>query len=476
MAQFLLGSLFQIQSGLVKNLCLGTSPLLMLMFPILYKVVMKISKYFALVLSLFLFNQYAIAQPRPATLGQPVTDSTLTPQEQKQRLEDELFIRRLVNQEVDQEVEQALNVNTALINILLAVLTLIPILATIYAWVIRHGVISELANETLKRIKSEVEKQLEKAVTIELEKQTPGIRKEVEKQLEKEVAEELQKQTAATRKEIERLTFELCELYKLQKEVSEELQRQTAASKQEIEKVTSEFVSEILHLQTKKDNLIEQLNEIIPTSRQVAVVSEESVAPEIQQEIEELTSQLEVLQEDNPELAFTTNDYLKQGDALFLARRYEEAIEYYDHAIQGQDDSYIAWVNRGRALRRLERYEEALTSYDRGIEFKVDYHIAWYGRGNSLKNLHRYNEAIYSYEKCLEIQSDFDLAWYNKARCHSLQGNKDEAIESLTEALNLNLERYRDIVEKEVDFQNLKEDERYKKLMYSYNIVYDTQL
>jgi tetratricopeptide (TPR) repeat protein len=394
----------------------------------------------------------AIAQIKRGTQPSPIT-TTLSDRE---RLE--------ISKQVEDEVDRAFNNTTTILNILLVVLTVLPIFAAAGVWLLRLSVKNQIQAELNKQtaeVKQDFTKQLQEDVTAELKKQTTDVKQEVEKQLEKEVADEFRKQTAAIRQDIEKQKTELSNLVQ---ETEVEFQKLMITSKQEIEKRTTEFVSKILQLQLKKENIIQQLDLIIPSSTQVGVVPEESVAPEVQQEIEELTSLLTILKVDNPQISFTTNDYLKQGDALFLARRYSEAIEYYERAIKAQSDSYIAWVNRGRALRRLGNYEDALSSYDMGIDIKADYYIAWFGRGNALRNLQRYDEAIYSYEKALELQPDFDLAWYNKARCHALQGEIDFAIEHLHEAINLNPDKYGESSIIISDFDVLRPDERFQKL------------
>jgi hypothetical protein len=85
-----------------------------------------------------------------------------------------------IDNQVQEEVDRAFNHTTALMNILLVVLTMLPILAAAGVWLLRRSVISEVVAETKKRLEEEVEKQLEKEVAAELKNQTAAFKQELE--------------------------------------------------------------------------------------------------------------------------------------------------------------------------------------------------------------------------------------------------------------------------------------------------------
>ncbi len=60
--------------------------------------------------------------------------------------------------------------------------------------------------------------------------------------------------------------------------------------------------------------------------------------------------------------------YVREADALFAAKRYEEAIEGYDRAIGVYPDCSEAWTNKASVLRLLGRLQEALECADRALE------------------------------------------------------------------------------------------------------------
>jgi tetratricopeptide (TPR) repeat protein len=58
------------------------------------------------------------------------------------------------------------------------------------------------------------------------------------------------------------------------------------------------------------------------------------------------------------------------GPAHHELKRYNDAINNYDKAIEIDPNRVWAWNNKGNALSRLERYEEAIQCYNRAIEIE----------------------------------------------------------------------------------------------------------
>ncbi|MFW9264740.1 tetratricopeptide repeat protein [Nostoc sp. CALU 546] len=375
---------------------------------------MKINNQVGLVLSLVLLSgSVAAAQPKPTgSEKQPQSNATISIQQLKEleKLQQEKEIRDRVQSEVD----RAFGNSTTLLNILLIVLTFLPILAAAGVWLLRRSVVSELVAETKQQLETEVKTQLEKEVAAEVKKQTEDF-------------------------------------------------------KQELEILKSDFLGQLSQLnnlfldaQNQKEQILQQLSGLTPSP---SLTQDYYVHPEIQQKIQELTAQLEILKAGNTHLFFTANDYLKQGDALFFESRYEDALACYDQVIQREPNSFLAWVNHGWALRRLGHYQKALLSYQKAIAIQSDNYIAWFGCGNSLRKLQRYDEAIASYDKVLELQPDFHWAWGHKARCHALKNERDLAIESLTQAIRLRGDQHREFAKNNSEFDLIRADERFQKIL-----------
>ncbi len=60
--------------------------------------------------------------------------------------------------------------------------------------------------------------------------------------------------------------------------------------------------------------------------------------------------------------------YARQGDALAVAGKYDEAIVLYDRAIEVYPESCEAWTRKATALRMVGRQREALECLERAID------------------------------------------------------------------------------------------------------------
>ncbi|MEM9273750.1 MAG: tetratricopeptide repeat protein, partial [Cyanobacteria bacterium P01_F01_bin.143] len=160
--------------------------------------------------------------------------------------------------------------------------------------------------------------------------------------------------------------------------------------------------------------------------------------------------------------------WYNRGNALSDLGRLEEAIASHDQALKIKPDYHEAWNNRGIALKNLGRLEEAIASHDQALKIKPDGYRAWGNRGNALFNLGRYEEAITSYKQVLNIKPDEYLAWYKIACIYSIQNEIGLALQNLKEAILLN-KKYCNMAKKNSDFDNIRQDVRFQKLLEKYS-------
>ncbi|MBD1831660.1 tetratricopeptide repeat protein [Cyanobacteria bacterium FACHB-472] len=118
-----------------------------------------------------------------------------------------------------------------------------------------------------------------------------------------------------------------------------------------------------------------------------------------------------------PEAPKTAQEWLKVGNDLFVAQRYEKAIDAYDLAIQYKHDLDEAWYRRGMALGKLKQYEQAIASYNEVSPLSNPYYPeVLYNRGMALESLKQYKKAIASYDEAIQIyQYQKVRASYDKA-------------------------------------------------------------
>jgi uncharacterized protein YjbI with pentapeptide repeats len=84
-------------------------------------------------------------------------------------------------------------------------------------------------------------------------------------------------------------------------------------------------------------------------------------------------------------------------------------------------------INKGNALRNEGKYNEAIEYYDKALEINPNYADALNGKGNALRNKGKYNEAIEYYDKALEINPRHPYANSNiSLALDKLEGIKSE--------------------------------------------------
>jgi tetratricopeptide (TPR) repeat protein len=367
----------------------------------------------------FGFSSVAIAAPPEPTVApktvpfSPAANSALW--EKFQRLQQDSQLQELVERDMErsitlraqiqQEVDRAFNHTTTLLNVLLAVLTCLPVLAAVSIWFIRRSVLNQILAETKQQL-----------------------RNEVEKQLEAEVAAELKQQTAAFQKKVESLEAEF---------------------HTQLEQLKSLFSD----AQTEKDSIIQELAQITPSPLR------DSPPPETQQKIQTLTQRLERL-ESSKTVSFSASDHIEQGKAFYAENRFEDAIAQYDRALKTEPTNPRAWYFKGAALTKLQQFDPALTAYDRALQLKPDFAEAWFGKATIHAKQQNLTDAIAAFDHAITIKPDLLPAWLGKARCAMLAANPEAAIASLQQALPLNRDRVQELLKTDSVFESLQNDER----------------
>jgi tetratricopeptide (TPR) repeat protein len=357
---------------------------------------------------------------------------------EKVDLKNEVKIRERVQNEVDRSFGWTIG----LIQILLGVLTALPIFASVFLILLRNSIKNQIIEEAKNQIKEKLDIEIKAAL------------------------EEFHK----------KINLEKSDLLKKYTQNMEDLYAE--ASKM-------------------KDLIIKKLDHLVSDPSQKEFIHE-STNPEVLAEVQELTALLNKIQGKYPKIILTPQDYAKKGDALVFENFYEEALTCYETAIELQDNYYDAWLSKGVVLCRLKRFEEALLAFDKVIQLNPTNYLAWYNKGSALrdlkkheeslkafklssslfpvnylsflneglvlKQLKRFEEALAAFEKVIEIKSDCYKAWFEKACIHSLNGNNKLAIQSLKKSIEIS-ENCRQMARVEPDLDNIRNDPDFKILI-----------
>jgi tetratricopeptide (TPR) repeat protein len=354
-------------------------------------------------------SQKELSAPQVApSLSKPEVQRLIKEELEKEESKNEVKIRERVQTEVDRSFGWTM----ALIQVLLGVLTALPIFAGVVLFSLRSSIKNQIVEEAKNQVKEKLGVDVETAL------------KEFDKRLKSETVRKTD-------------------------EIILEVKKGMANLLVEAEKI--------------KDDVVEKMGSLVPEISAKGVIRE-SIDPEILAKVQELTTTLEELQDRYPELVLTASDYVKKGDALYYEKSYKEALAAYEKAIELKPDFPDAWLNKGVTLGQLQRTEEALSNLEKAIELKPDFPDTWFNKGNTLVELKHSEEALAAYDKAIELKPDYHEAWFNKACLYGLNGNAKLAIQNLKKSIEINSSN-REKAKTEPDFDNIRDDQEFKRLI-----------
>lgn len=113
----------------------------------------------------------------------------------------------------------------------------------------------------------------------------------------------------------------------------------------------------------------------------------------------------------------------------------EEALQWFDKAIEIYPDEAEFWYNKGVTLLKLKRAGQALACCQKAINLNSGIAEFWLNHGASLALLNRFEEAITSYDRGLEINPTHATLVGNKFVALAQLGRGDEANKYFIDAL-----------------------------------------
>lgn len=157
-----------------------------------------------------------------------------------------------------------------------------------------------------------------------------------------------------------------------------------------------------------------------------------------------------------PEQLPTALQLKEQGNALVKERRYKEALQKYEEAINFDPLLAPAWLNKGIMHVNLQQYSDALLAfaktleidpnytkakdkhaavqfyleknYTKAIEADSNFASAWLAKGILHKKHKQYTDALAAFEKVLALSPDYVEAKSNQIEIFLLQKRYDEII------------------------------------------------
>ncbi len=130
-------------------------------------------------------------------------------------------------------------------------------------------------------------------------------------------------------------------------------------------------------------------------------------------------------------------DWLATGVNLHHQDKHEEAMKYFDKAIELQPENAEAWYYKGMTLLKSDKDEESIKYFDKAIELKPNYPDAWCHKALAYSSVGTIEEAIKYADKAIELQPNYPYGWYYKGYVALSSGRYEESIKYFDKAIEL---------------------------------------
>jgi tetratricopeptide (TPR) repeat protein len=132
----------------------------------------------------------------------------------------------------------------------------------------------------------------------------------------------------------------------------------------------------------------------------------------------------------------TAEQYNQQGDELFEAKQYDDALELYLKAVQLKPIA-LAYYHIGWIYNDREDYDQAVTALQQSVRLEPSDAVVLNELGYAYRSLKRYDEAIAAYRRAISVKSDYATPYYQIGWIYNDQAQYAQAIEPLRRAAAL---------------------------------------
>jgi tetratricopeptide (TPR) repeat protein len=129
--------------------------------------------------------------------------------------------------------------------------------------------------------------------------------------------------------------------------------------------------------------------------------------------------------------------YYRAGEGYYKMEKYDQAITYYDKAIELNPNHALAYYNRGGAYVEIHQYRKAIADYDRAIELNPNHALAYYNRAGAYSEIGENEKAVADYDRAIEIDPDDADAYYNRGLTYQARGEVAKAVSDLEMCIGL---------------------------------------
>ena len=151
-------------------------------------------------------------------------------------------------------------------------------------------------------------------------------------------------------------------------------------------------------------------------------------------------------------------DFVGRAKELEREGHLQEALTYYDMAVEEKSGSFYVRCNQGTILNRLRQYNQANNYFDLVLVMDENHFDSIFGKGISSIGLGKWDDAFKYFKKCNEIDSENANVWYYLSILYKEKACKEEYTHSYKKFKELdkddkNFEKIRSFYEFGINFK-----------------------
>ena len=130
--------------------------------------------------------------------------------------------------------------------------------------------------------------------------------------------------------------------------------------------------------------------------------------------------------------------YINLGEAFVKQHQWQQAVEVYEKALKIQADYPLTYHKLGAAFLELKQWQSAVKILQQAIAIEPDFSWNYYDLGKALFNLQQYQLAVDTYQKFTSLETNFWEGYFRLGEVYEQLHNFSAAIEVYTKSIALN--------------------------------------
>ena len=152
----------------------------------------------------------------------------------------------------------------------------------------------------------------------------------------------------------------------------------------------------------------------------------------------------------------SASDWHREGNVLLKARKYRDAISFYNKALDADPKRAGAYHDRGNAYWRLRDFPSALRDYNESLVIRPNFPNTLLERATLFVDTREFDKALVDINKALELKPDYAKAYNIRAYLYLWTNNFLQAIEDCNKAIQLDPNYFYTYTTRAAAYRNLK--------------------